>query len=513
MNFNVHLTLDKLRCVQPDEGADEPYLWTFFFKLDGSTVHQTQPNQLQLIGNVHIATGPGSHGNLGAEDVQAGRIINIPPALGQFSTTLRPIKVQAFGQTVLIPGRLVSVCILMEEDATQDDSIEKAHGNLRDFLESQFNNFIATGITQTTVVNELAALGLTVSAPGAIQAAVQSLLNKFTDSLEGAASDLVQNTVKDDSSIFELIANFFDADDEIGTSKIFFDEKQIIQASLHPDIDNQIIRTEDGQWTAFYDLFGHLTATLSASSDDFTGDVTFLPSSQLDSGEFVFTKGAICIPDGTKVQWKLVGSPQKSEIRFLYPYLPVRWSINDMPLSTPSGSLAVTAECSFPSFDGTNPPRLVKTTSSSRTVQVRFEIADEGDAGKVLRLWNDPKDGRYNIYVDLTGIVPGGPEIALDSELVSFSGQAISIGPPEFWDAFKKCEANIASFGHKYAKFKHPTVKDLWDPHSRVEIYQDLVKQIDEVGAVRGVNKAKLQALKLVAAQKLQLNAGSINRR
>jgi hypothetical protein len=56
MKFNVSLNLSKLRPVQPDEDPEEPYLWTFFFQLDGSTVRQLQPNTLQLAACRRVAT-------------------------------------------------------------------------------------------------------------------------------------------------------------------------------------------------------------------------------------------------------------------------------------------------------------------------------------------------------------------------------------------------------------------------------------------------------------------------
>ena len=44
MIFNTTLSLDALRCWQPNEDADEPFLWTFFFAIDGSTVRQHSAN-------------------------------------------------------------------------------------------------------------------------------------------------------------------------------------------------------------------------------------------------------------------------------------------------------------------------------------------------------------------------------------------------------------------------------------------------------------------------------------
>ena len=74
MQFQVDLGLWRLRCVQPDEGEDEPYLWTFFFKLDGSMVQQVQPDAFQLVGSVQITAGHGAHRNLSAPTVVSGEV-------------------------------------------------------------------------------------------------------------------------------------------------------------------------------------------------------------------------------------------------------------------------------------------------------------------------------------------------------------------------------------------------------------------------------------------------------
>jgi hypothetical protein len=48
-------------------------------------------------------------------------------------------------------------------------------------------------------------------------AAVESLIDRFVDGLESPASEVVRNTVVEDSNVFELIFNFFDADHSMGT--------------------------------------------------------------------------------------------------------------------------------------------------------------------------------------------------------------------------------------------------------------------------------------------------------
>src|SRR5262245_54365087 len=99
MQVNVSANLSDLYCLAPNENPDEPYLWTFFLKLDGSTIRQV-PGQPRFTGTVQVQTSSGSHGNLGATDVRAGRRIPIPPALGGHAASLRPIEVAFPGGTL-----------------------------------------------------------------------------------------------------------------------------------------------------------------------------------------------------------------------------------------------------------------------------------------------------------------------------------------------------------------------------------------------------------------------------
>src|SRR5215468_8222407 len=89
--IRVNLELDTLKCYDEGDGwgSAEPYLWTVFFKVDGSTVHVT--DSFTLSGPPTVETTPGSHGNLGDTDVDAGDTLTIPSAIGEYETILSPI--------------------------------------------------------------------------------------------------------------------------------------------------------------------------------------------------------------------------------------------------------------------------------------------------------------------------------------------------------------------------------------------------------------------------------------
>jgi len=490
VNFDVTLTFERLRCVQTDENPERPYLWTFFFQLDGSTVAQLNPTSLQLLGKVKVAAGYGGHGNLEPAECGPGATPHIPSNVGVHQTKLRPIRLQVLGQKIMVPGRLLSFCVLMEEDATADSTILKAHEALRDFLEQQWNDFIGNTLNQGNITAEASALQAStpeLSGRPLLMAAVQSLIDKFVDGLEAPATQVVKDAVIDDSSIFQLIANWVDADDSMGTQKFSFDERGLIQSGLLIPVDVAIVRTEDGAMTAVHELHGGVRGHLAVGGDDL---VTEIPDpgvpTTLDSGEYRFEQGYLCIPANTVVEWRLLGSAQAEEIHFTYPFLDVEWSIENHVLKDASGTLQINKSCGFPAFDPSQPPRLQVSHVADTLVTVRYEIADKGDEGKVLKVWNDPRDGNYSFIVAATGVA-SDVVVPLGSVLVTFGGQRIELGPPDFVSQFEKCMKSIASVSEDYAKSKKPSLKDIWDPRSRFKAYEDMLATVDHVAAVRGL--------------------------
>ncbi len=105
MRLDITFRLERLICLARNEGADEPYLWTFFLKLDGDTVRPSAADPDRFVGSVRATAPPGSHGNLGVEDVEREQRIAIPPERGVYTTELRPIGIPVLGQTYWVPGR------------------------------------------------------------------------------------------------------------------------------------------------------------------------------------------------------------------------------------------------------------------------------------------------------------------------------------------------------------------------------------------------------------------------
>jgi hypothetical protein len=94
-----------------------PYLWTVFFKADGTTLQLTDAGSLS--GSATVLFTPGSHGNLGTGSLQVGNSIAIPSGIGQWASVLEPIPVAPSLQQLLgrdsLPAYFGAVAVLMME--------------------------------------------------------------------------------------------------------------------------------------------------------------------------------------------------------------------------------------------------------------------------------------------------------------------------------------------------------------------------------------------------------------
>lgn len=139
--LQIYLELDRIHCHDEGDGWGdaEPYLWTVFFKVDGSTV--TVSESLTLDGNATIHTTPGSHGNLGTTDVDEGDNVTIPANIGHWDTMLSPIGVTPPLDALIddVGGVVGVVAVLMEEDNVSDDGAEAGHQALNDAVSAALN--------------------------------------------------------------------------------------------------------------------------------------------------------------------------------------------------------------------------------------------------------------------------------------------------------------------------------------------------------------------------------------
>jgi len=194
--LNVTFKLDRLHCYDEADGPGnaEPYMWTIFFKIDGTTCRLNE--SLKLEGIATVLTTPGSHGNLKNTDVDAGDTVPIPATIGYQNMMLLPIPVpdslKKLG-TDDIPAFAGCIVVLLEQDNVTDKGAESGHQALNSAIKSALNSIIPT-------------LGFTK----------QEITDADIKNLSDKVQSCVENAVKNEQSLFENIWSWLNSDDTIG---------------------------------------------------------------------------------------------------------------------------------------------------------------------------------------------------------------------------------------------------------------------------------------------------------
>ncbi len=196
-NLNVKFEFDRLVCNDEADGWGdaEPYMWTIFFKIDGTTCRLN--DSLMLEGTATVFTTPGSHGNLNNTDVDAGDSIPVPSAIGFNNMILVPMPVPDFVKesgTDDVTAIAGCILVLIEEDNVTDDGAESGHRALNSAVEDALNSLIPTlGVTNQEISDED--------------------INRLIDNVQSRIVDAVKNQ----QGFFENLWSWLNSDDTIGT--------------------------------------------------------------------------------------------------------------------------------------------------------------------------------------------------------------------------------------------------------------------------------------------------------
>ncbi|MBP6589813.1 MAG: hypothetical protein KAX45_02685 [Chitinophagaceae bacterium] len=157
------ITLERIKCYDEGDGwgSAEPYLWTIFYKVDGSTVRLASNGRLQGTGSFRFHQT--SHNNLPNQDMDAGEIVSIPAVIGKWETTLVPIPIDNSLKAIIkqqtgwddIPAITGCVYVMLEEDWLTNNSAEAGHRKVNEIFQQEVNTLIPTlGILNQTVPPE-----------------------------------------------------------------------------------------------------------------------------------------------------------------------------------------------------------------------------------------------------------------------------------------------------------------------------------------------------------------------
>lgn len=141
---HVRIELDRIRCHDTGDGWGdaEPYLWSAFFKVDGDSV--VLGDDLLLRGTATIVPTPAGHSHLGDADVHAEDDLEIPPAIGQFQTTLTPIAVPDRVRDLGVEqvGGVAGIAVVLIEEDAAGLGVEREHAALDRFVRQTIDDLI-----------------------------------------------------------------------------------------------------------------------------------------------------------------------------------------------------------------------------------------------------------------------------------------------------------------------------------------------------------------------------------
>lgn len=137
----VRVKLDSLTINRTeDRSGDEPYLWTFFIKVDGSGVNLSDLRNSNAI----VSAGSGSQHNLtDRENLPRGTVINIPASVGEYNTCLITLRGGDPNSDFIKDNTYLAILILaFEEDASSNEAMEAGKARLLSLIQEEVTNRI-----------------------------------------------------------------------------------------------------------------------------------------------------------------------------------------------------------------------------------------------------------------------------------------------------------------------------------------------------------------------------------
>ena len=280
MIFSTHLALNNLHCVTPTDpsGEDEPYLWVFFFKADGSNIRQRINDPTHLTANVPVITGSGRPGNLNVSSVHSGGNIHVPPSIGVFDQHLMPIVLQfSTGATttrVFVPGRVGVFCIAIDEDSAPRDAMEGAFNDVKALVAQRLNDFLNGLDLKAMAITALASANPPQTFQDLFNAQMATFIKNIREEAVNVAKQSAEIAVMSDSDwwnpvdIVKSAVAGLDPDEPIGKAHFILSERDIINNNLHRALHADLRQSKEGLGGAWYIIDGNLDASIAFTSAD-----------------------------------------------------------------------------------------------------------------------------------------------------------------------------------------------------------------------------------------------------
>jgi hypothetical protein len=521
MIFNVDVKLTDLFCGIPtDSDGDDPYLLTYYVKLDGTNVRQRPGDWQHFTGTVDVVAPPGGQGDLGARGVQSGRSIPVPPGLGAWSTSLKPIIIDVLGTRFFAPGTVIVFAIAIAEEGLPGHITRKVFNEVVSFVRNQINDFI-NGIDLLEVQQSAAQAGQSVPV------FLRGRINQFADDLKHTVHNYVHDQFEQailsevfSPSLFDKAVGIVDAissidpDEPIGNgAHIATGEDELLNNTLAVFWTGNMKADKGDPASGEYDIHGELRANIHFTSADISGgdapSTVTAPAGAPMTVTFQKDHIFFCVYAGTTVQLTSFSHTQTYTIRREYPFATYRYSIAGQVLDLNSTSVLIRTMVRFQRFneDTTHPVRpFIENVEEERAVTVHFSSSVPANAPQlqVLSITNDPADGSYDIDLQVGFVVPGsGGAIVAPVATVplSFTGQTLEF-PPDFADHMKQCLSNFV--GTRWAKSKRFNPRDP-GPYERLRQFEEIAQQLDRLAATGAFQKSNVEAVKKVIAIKLKV--------
>jgi hypothetical protein len=513
MKITAEIKLDKLLCTKSQEDVDEPYLWAFYFKLDGTNVKQNPNNLLVPDSSVIIVTPAGSGGNLGGT-ISSGQSLNVPSSVGTYSTVLSDIVLINIplvpGGKLIIPGMIGCLFALVEEDAVPRHAMEDAHQAVRTFFEKEINNFIQS-LNLINLAGEAAKLppGTNPPSPEQVKTYLTNKVDELQKKLRPALKTLITKTVITSISNAGELIDFMlnpDADDSLGNATLFATVPDIIGKSLKLPFGYNF--KKDGEYD--YTLSGYVSLFLSPQSPELHHESTVLSTSVIDSGQGIITD-SLCLKEPIPVTWTKTANDEFEDIWWDFTSGTLRWTIEGTQITegetASSGTINPHVDTWQPVFNGSAPPNCFSYNFLKQNVTVSYQLSRNNGVPH-LKLYNTPSDGVYSLLVGVELMLPDKTAIPVDQISIEFDGNAINI-PDDIKQSLEKChntdKARRAILNKMATRVHRVTPKEIWGPYYRHTAYTQAVSKLNEMVSNNEITAAAANELTLLISQKLNL--------